>query len=143
VPDDLLNRIRSELEQRLEETRAARDEHARLERAVAALEAAEGAGSEPPRTPRPRRPRGAKNAQRRSRAPRGENRERVLAAVRERAGASPAEIARASGVKGAVLYNLLIRLVASGGSRKSKYRAAARATPWRARTDRPVVGGST
>jgi hypothetical protein len=44
----------------------------------------------------------------------------VLAAVGARPGATPAEIARASGVRGAVLYNLLTRLVGSGELEKEE-----------------------
>jgi hypothetical protein len=120
VTDDLLDRIRTELEQRLEESRAARDEYARLERALAALDAVESDGQARASTPSRRARRGSNGTRSRPRAPRGQNRERVLAAVRERPGASPAEIALASGVERGVLYALLTRLVGSGALEKEQ-----------------------
>ena len=113
MPNDLLNRIRTELEGRLEQTRAAREESARIERALVALD---GVDEAPEPTPARRR-RSGRSPNRmtpRPRAPRGQNRQRVLAAVGERPGASPAEIARASSVERSVLYALLTRLLASG-----------------------------
>lgn len=120
MPDDLLDRIRTELEQRLEETRAARDEYARLERAKAALDAAEADRSEPSMTPSARSRSRAQTSRPSRRAPRGQNRERVLAAVRERPGASAAEIASASGVDRPVLYGLLAKLVRTNELRKEQ-----------------------
>ena len=110
MPEDLLNRIRAELAERVEAGRAARDEYARLERAKAALDAADdSAGPKPAPKRRPRAT--APRSRTRPRAPRGQNRERVLAAVRERPGASAAEIASASGVERGALYALLTKLV--------------------------------
>jgi hypothetical protein len=176
---DVLERIRRELQQRLESTRAAAQEHERvraaleaLEHAVAPLEkvarrAAGGAtqakrgsagrgrtvethdalartgspgspagaggraaGSRKP-TARGRKPTGSSTAKARSvaksggrvrsrakpaetRAPRGANREAVLAVVRERPGVTARELAAASGVTGGTLYSLLARLTARG-----------------------------
>lgn len=119
MPEDLLNRIRTELADRVEAGRAARDEYARLERAKAALDAAEGT-TEPKPAPG-RRPRAIPaGSPTRPRAPRGQNRERVLAAVRERPGASAAEIASASGVDRPVLYGLLAKLVRTNELRKEQ-----------------------
>jgi hypothetical protein len=50
----------------------------------------------------------------RQRAPRGANREAVLAVVRERPGVTARELAAASGVSGGTLYALLRRLTDSG-----------------------------
>jgi hypothetical protein len=119
VPD-LLNRIERELRERLEETRAAKNEYDRLE---AALRALDGESSEATRSSvssgRAASRRGAGRTRRAARpraarAPRGQNRERVLAAVRERPGATTAELAAVSGVDRNTLYALLRTLVGRG-----------------------------
>ena len=186
---DVLDRIRRELQQRLESTRAAAQEHERVRAALEALEhvvkpleevtrrAAGGASKQgrrvaararsasspagsattgsgaatapttrPVRTGRRRatgsaakptgttRGRKAASASRtkaeagergaagargtarpvRARAPRGANREAVLAVVRERPGVTASELAAASGVTGGTLYALLRRLADQG-----------------------------
>src|SRR5215210_5934446 len=185
---DVLDRIRRELQQRLESTRAAAQEHERVRAALEALEhavkpleevtrraasgatergrrvaararpagspvssaitesdAATASASRPARTARPRatgtrkssgtgrgrktasastaKARGAaKSAPRgrgtvkpvRARAPRGANREAVLAVVRDRPGVTASELAAASGVTGGTLYALLRRLTDQG-----------------------------
>jgi hypothetical protein len=50
----------------------------------------------------------------RARAPRGANREAVLAVVRDRPGVTTSELAAASGVTGGTLYALLRRLTDQG-----------------------------
>ena len=50
----------------------------------------------------------------RARAPRGANREAVLAVVRDRPGVTASELAAASGVTGGTLYALLRRLADQG-----------------------------
>lgn len=120
---DLLDQIRRELQQRLEASRAAVREHEQLQAALVALdESGRGApaaarstaatkdgrdGTAPTRRRRPARAP-------RQRAPHGQNRERVLAVVRERPGVTPLEIAAAAGIKGATLYTVLRRLVDAG-----------------------------
>src|SRR5215217_4271491 len=208
---DVLDRIRRELQQRLESTRAAAQEHERVRAALEALEhavkpleevtrraaggaskqgrrvaararsasspagsATTGSGaattptSRPVRTGRRRatgsaakptgttRGRKAASASRtkaeagergaagargtarpvRARAPRGANREAVLAVVRERPGVTASELAAASGVTGGTLYSLLARLTAQGelGKRdlpggQTGYALADRGTP--------------
>ena len=184
---DVLDRIRRELQQRLESTRAAAQEHERVRAALEALEhavkpleevtrrAASGAtergrrvaarakpaGSPPSsattesdagtgsatraaRTARPgatgsrksvgtgrgrkasastAKARGAAKSAPggrgtvkpvRARAPRGANREAVLAVVRDRPGVTASELAVASGVTGGTLYALLRRLTDQG-----------------------------
>jgi hypothetical protein len=176
---DVLDRIRRELLQRLESTRAAAQEHERVQAALEALEhavaplekvgrraaggatqakrgsggggpavstqegsattgspssssaaAGRGAGSRKPTAPG-RKPAAASTAKARSatksgrrarssakparaRAPRGANREAVLAVIRERPGVTASELAAASGVSGGTLYSLLGRLSARG-----------------------------
>jgi IclR helix-turn-helix domain len=104
VPD-LLDRIHAELRERLAASRAAVEEYERLQAALAAL------GEQA--APAPRRARRSTTATR-QRAPRGANREAVLRAVGERPGASPGELAAASGVAKPVLYNLLRTLSQRG-----------------------------
>src|SRR4051794_12006373 len=179
---EVVDRIRRELQQRLESTRAAAQEHERVRAALEALEhaikplekvtrraagaasqrargsarsadatasAGSGAGAGPavrspatsggraggPRKPSSgsrggrkaasastagtgaaakRPPRAARGTAGRARAPRGANREAVLAVVRERPGVSAGELAAASGVSGGTLYALLRRLTEQG-----------------------------
>jgi hypothetical protein len=184
---DVLNRIRRELQQRLESTRAAAQEHERVRAALEALEhavkplenvtrraaggasqrgrrvaararpvsspdgsattgsgAAAAPATPPPRTGQRRAAgsrtptatrRGRKTASAstakagdaakaagargsakpaRARAPRGANREAVLAVVRDRPGVTANELAAASGVTGGTLYALLRRLTEQG-----------------------------
>jgi hypothetical protein len=188
---DVLDRIRRELQQRLESTRAAAQEHERIKAALEALEhatkpleratrqvageasrrgrslaaralpasdeggsATTGSDTEAPSSGRPastsqrraarsRKPGADTGARRnnaapsspartgsgasksgtrsrstakpaRARAPRGANREAVLAVVRERPGVTASELAVASGVTGGTLYSLLRRLTEHG-----------------------------
>jgi DNA-binding transcriptional ArsR family regulator len=110
---DLLQRIRSEIQDRLEASRAAIEETARLEAALHALE-----GLPSPQTgswsPAPADEERAPAATSRGRASRGANRAAVLDAVRERPGASPAEIATGSGVSQNVVSAQLRALVSEG-----------------------------
>ena len=115
---DLLDRIRTEMHARLEDLRPLVDEQRRLEAALHALgdsaPAASSASSAGPRAPASSRARKRAPAQPRKRAPRGANREAVLAAVRDRPGATSAELASVSGVERNTLYGLLARLVKEG-----------------------------
>jgi hypothetical protein len=117
---DLLDQIRTDMHARLSELRPLVDEHARLQTALRALGGIEGEAFGPATTgagaarvgrPRPRRTEPTKP---RERSPRGANREAVLQAVRERPGASSAEIAAVSGVEQHTLYGVLRRLVRDG-----------------------------
>jgi hypothetical protein len=120
---DLLDRIRDELAARLEAGRAATQEYERLEAALAALGDAGPQG--PDGATQPTAPRTSSTSRRRRatrgagrRAPRGQNRERVLAAVGDRPGVTAPELAAVSGVKGGTLYTLLRRLVDEGALAK-------------------------
>jgi hypothetical protein len=205
---DVLDRIRRELQQRLESTRAAAQEHERvraaleaLEHAVAPLErvarraagggtqakrssaalgpsdrtqdgsATTGSRTTPARSPATaaRRATGsrkptarAKSAvpatakgrsaattggrarssatPARARAPRGANREAVLAVVRERPGVTASELAAASGVTGGTLYALLRRLIAQGELAKRDLPGGQTGYAL-ASSDAPVTGG--
>ena len=114
---DLLDRIRSEMSTRLAELRPLVDEQRRLEAALQALgdatrsAPAAAASPAPPAKPRALKPTPAK---RRQRARRGANREAVLQAVKDRPGATSAELASVSGVDRNTLYGLLARLVKEG-----------------------------
>ena len=72
----------------------------------------DGEGSVGREVRRPGPARQAKSAG--TRAPRGANREAVLAVVGERPGVIAREVAAASGVTGGTLYSLLARLTARG-----------------------------
>ena len=80
---DLLDRIIGEIRDRKREAQAAYEESQQLERALAALDDAAGRDGERRwKEAGPARPRGKRRAG--GRAPRGANREAILAAVRER-----------------------------------------------------------
>ena len=118
---DLLDRIGREMHARLEELRPLVDEQRRLQAALDALgdgdPAAPSSKSRAPASSRARKP---APAQPRKRAPRGANREAVLAAVRDRPGATSAELASVSGVERNTLYGLLARLVKEGELKTSE-----------------------
>ena len=118
---DVLDRVRGEIRQRLEQSRDAVREYEQLEAALAALEgiratsaaapSAASAAAEPPArrsTPAkaPRAPR--------KRAARGANRAALLQAVAERPGASVGVLASASGIARPTLYALLATLTERG-----------------------------
>ena len=121
---DLLDQIRTDVHVRLSELRPLVEEHRRLETALRALTAVEDNASGPAavgsagrgatRTSEGREAHAATSVKRRPRAPRGANRQAVLAAVRERPGASAAEIAAVSGVERNTLHGVLRRLVQQG-----------------------------
>jgi DNA-binding transcriptional ArsR family regulator len=134
MPADLLTDIVRQIDARRRELADAVHEYQRLEAARAALVGtARPASSTRPsgsRTATKRTPRGKTaavsappaghvqggrtTARARSRAPRGANRAAFLAAVQERPGASVAEIADATGIQRAVLYQLRRRLFDDG-----------------------------
>ena len=116
---ELLDRIRGELDVRMNELRPLLDEHDRLAAALQALGDADrkGAQSTGSAAATGRGRRSAKRsspAKRRTHAPRGANRQAVLDAVRDRPGASAGELAAVSGVSRNSLYALLARLVDEG-----------------------------
>jgi hypothetical protein len=118
---DLLDRIRSEIRQRLDESRAAVREYERLESALAALDGdgePVSAGAQTSRRSRRRKRADPAHGAARPRARRGANREAVLRVVGERPGVAVAELAAASGVDRKVLYGLLRRLTERGELRK-------------------------
>jgi hypothetical protein len=133
MPTDLLTDIVRQIDERRSELADAVDEYQRLEAARAALDGTHrgGRGSRPPGPRAATKPRvrgkaavtgpltgrtkrRRTTARARSRAPRGANRAAFLAAVQERPGASLAEIADASGIQRAVLYQLRRRLLDGG-----------------------------
>ncbi|MDA0167054.1 hypothetical protein OM076_42730 [Solirubrobacter ginsenosidimutans] len=111
---ELLERIHGEIRARLAASAAAVRESERLEAALAALDGVE------PDVQR-RRPAALRGARSRSepkaiaqRAPRGANREAALRVIGERPGIGAGDLAAATGIKRAVLYALLTRLVEQG-----------------------------
>jgi hypothetical protein len=121
---ELLERVRAEVRQRLEERRAAVLEYERLEAADAALAvllasaAPTAAAADTPAAaaaaPRASRPARRSSAGPRTRAPRGANRAAVLKAAGDRPGASVGELAVASGIGRAVVYALVKTLAERG-----------------------------
>jgi hypothetical protein len=116
---DLLDRIREELNARLDELRSRVDEHGRLEAAMHALASVRlgptstASASAPVKTTKARAQK-MPPAKRRKRAPRGANRQAVLRAASERPGATSGELAGVSGVEPNTLSGLLGRLVKAG-----------------------------
>ena len=131
---DLLDRITQDIQRRLDELAR---ETERLQAALQALgtdtatsprsatpaaPAQASARAEPAPRRRARRARkpaatqasGSAATRTRPRAPRGQNRERVLGVVRERPGATTAEIASVSGVQRTVTHGVLRKLEADG-----------------------------
>jgi hypothetical protein len=133
---ELLDRIRTEIRERLAASRAAVQEYERLEAALGALG---GPGAEAARAVTGRRVgdgaagrggpaqaagrgRGPSAAARRAggRAPRGANRAAVLRVVSERPGVTASELASAAGVKRSTLTGLLRTLVQRGELERSQ-----------------------
>jgi DNA-binding transcriptional ArsR family regulator len=117
VPEDLLDRVLSEIRERLERSRAAYEESQVLERALAAL--GPGASARADRTDAraasTRRP-----GPRRRRAAAGANREAILAVVRERPGVSVGEVQAATGIARSSVSVVLTRLVGEGALRRDQ-----------------------
>jgi MarR family protein len=116
---DLLDRIKTEIHERLEESRAAVAEYERLEAARRALDGSGGSTAtrgSARRTQRaaPRQRSTGRRGSARQRAPRGANRDAVLRVVSERPGVTTAELAVASGVDRNTLYALLANLTKRG-----------------------------
>src|SRR5690348_3652734 len=111
MAEQLLDRIRNEIHERLVASEAAVREYARLEAALNALGGATAAGPNPDERPTPRA--GSANASGRrrakraprstARAPRGANREAVLRVLNERPGVSVTELSVAAGIGKPVL----------------------------------------
>jgi len=99
--------LREELAERervfREETQPLRDELARLDAALRAME----------QEPRGQRS-GVPAAPARVRAPRGQNRERILGVVGERAGVSAAEVAQVTGIAPGTVATTLAKLASAG-----------------------------
>jgi CRP-like cAMP-binding protein len=117
---DLLDRILGEIRERKQAAQAAYEESLQLEQALAALdaEAPGGAGQRRSKGSRSRRRVAAKPTV--GRAPRGANREAILAAVGERPGATAREIADATGIARATVASTVTRLVADGVLERSE-----------------------
>jgi DNA-binding transcriptional ArsR family regulator len=114
---ELLDRVRAEIRERLERSRAAVEEYRQLEAALAALNSSStGAPSRPRRRTPAQAGRAAagRASGARKRAPRGANREAVLRVVGERPGITTSELAPASGVEKRTLYTLLSTLTKQG-----------------------------
>jgi hypothetical protein len=134
---DLLDRITHDIQRRLEELRPLVREAERLEAALTALGAdtatspssatptaraqpsarAAPTGRRPTRRPRQPAagPAASSSATRtRRRAPRGQNHQRVLGVLRERPGATAAEVASVSDVQRSVVYGVLRKLEVDG-----------------------------
>jgi hypothetical protein len=107
VPEELLGRIRREIDERLKELRPAVEEIPRLEAALAAFD---GWGSARGGTSQNGRSRSTTG----KRAPRGANRQAILKAVDERPGLGAAELAKVTGMKVTTMRTTLRELIKAG-----------------------------
>lgn len=113
MTDDLVERTRRELHQRIEELEALTAELPRLKAALKAL------GGEPGALSRRRSPRArtAGTGRRGQRRPRGANRRAILAAIGQRPGISVGEVAAVvekQGIKKTVTYTTVSKLAKDG-----------------------------
>ena len=116
MAEELLDRIRREIGDRLAQSRSAYEESVRLEAALVALDAKRDAEQSGQR----RRSGGRAPASRpRRRAPRGENRRRILDAVEQNPSASARDIATATGIARPTVATTLAKLVRDGELAKS------------------------
>ena len=117
MPEDLLDRVLSEIRERLERSRAAYEESQVLERALAALGPGASARADRAvaRAASTRRP-----APRRRRAAAGANREAILAVVRERPGVSVGEVQAATGIARSSVSVVLTQLVGEGALQRDQ-----------------------
>jgi hypothetical protein len=106
--EPLDRRISREIRERLKESRAAVLEYQRLEAALQALNKMDGNATTKTR------PRHSTSRRTSTRAPRGANREKALAAIREEPGISVAELSAATGITKKVLYGLTRTLTERG-----------------------------
>ena len=115
MSEDLLSRIRAEIDARLAELRPRVQEITRLEAALAALgkEASSRRAALPKARVRPQPRRTPTH-----RAPRGANRAAILEAVSARPGASAAELAKVTGIKVTTVRTTLSSLVKAGAVEK-------------------------
>src|SRR5829696_3879088 len=112
MADDLLDRIRGEIRDRLRVSRAAYEESQRLEAALAALgERSARQATAASSRPAPRRA---------PRAPRGENLRRIRDVVEQRPGASAGEIAGATGITRTTVASTLGKLARDGELEKTQ-----------------------
>jgi CRP-like cAMP-binding protein len=112
VAEELLDRIRREIADRLAQSRSAYEESVRLEAALVALDANQDAEQSGQHRRSGRR---APASRPRRRAPRGENRRRILEAVEQNRGASARDIATATGIARPPVATTLAKLVRDGG----------------------------
>jgi hypothetical protein len=115
MPGELLDRILTEIRERLDASRAAYEESQRLTAALDAL--GPGDVSPSPRratTPSDARRPQPRKSQRRARAPRGQNLRLIRTAVENRPGATAGEIASATGIGRATVASTLGKLARDG-----------------------------
>src|SRR3954468_7439244 len=117
MPDQLLDRILTEIRDRLDASRAAYEESQRLEAALTALRSGRPSEASPPRA-KSRRSSGSP-ARSSARAPRGDNLRRIRKLVAERPGATAAEIAAGTGIARPTVASTLAKLARDGDFEKT------------------------
>jgi CRP-like cAMP-binding protein len=125
---DLLDKIRREIDARLDELRPLVEEAARLEAALAALQRSDGTAA-PPR-PRRRTSQAASTGRRRRR--RGETRKRLVDYVWANPGSTAADVATALGLNRNSVATRLAQLAKSGELVKATRGYSASVSAWRA-----------
>lgn len=130
---DLLDRIRSEIDDRLRELRPLTEEVRQLETALQALDTGSGNGEAPARGRRGRRTStraaGTPQTPARTRAPRGATRDAVLRHVEANGAATAGDIANATGLSRTSIAATLTKLAADGGPLRKADRGYELTTP--------------
>ena len=111
MPQDLLSRSVRAMEARLAEIKPLADEVPRLEAALAALQ---GNGASERRRSASSAAAGRTAQPSKPRAPRGANRQKILAEIGNRPGASAGEIANATRIRKTVTYTTIAKLKKDG-----------------------------
>jgi DNA-binding transcriptional ArsR family regulator len=118
---DLLTRIRTDLDARLDELRPQIEEIPRLEAALKALDEADGGTpSRRRRSSSNGRKRRATRGETRKRAPRGQNREAILRVISERHGVSAGEVANATKIAKPTVYTTISKLLKEGAVKRTQ-----------------------
>ena len=117
---DLLTRIRTDMDKRLDELRPQIEEIPRLEAALKALDQADGRGSARSRPASRSRTTTASRRSGRKRAPRGQNRDAILRVISERHGVSAGEVANATKIAKPTVYSTISKLLKDGAVKRTR-----------------------
>jgi DNA-binding transcriptional ArsR family regulator len=117
---DLLTRIRTDIDKRLDELRPQIEEIPRLEAALKALDQADGRSPARTKPAAARRRATGRRPSTRKRAPRGQNREAILRVISERHGVSAGEVANATKIAKPTVYTTISKLLKEGTVKRTE-----------------------